>query len=443
MILKFKEKLVKICEEFTDIKFEFHLKKWHTDFLRFYQSQTNYNISKSSLSLSTTIRKGKRSYGFSLDNPTEEALREKINEVEKFIDDLPEDPDYVDMEANCEKTAEIPKQDNRLVVDLEKKIEILEQLSEAVASLNYKIYGTFICNYNDTYIVNSNGVDKHEMNSPIALEVKAVNQETEVTVLETFGGENFKSFDLPDFRDSLVRKAEAGNNEIVDLEPGKYPVVLAPRCIAEYFMYLMSSVSARSLDSKMSFFEGKLDEQVFPKNITITDDPQHPDMMKYDYTSSGHPYKKMKIIEKGVFRNFIVSNYYAHKLKMKETGSEASALVMDTGDKKLSEMIAGIKKGIYISSLHYMNFINAKETSLTGLTRDGTFLIEDGKITKVINNLRFTEKISRIIENITEIEDKAVTIPFSQNYGHFGIDSYRMPHVTVNNFNITSTTGTI
>lgn len=443
MIGKMRNKLLEICREYGDIKFEFHLKQWQTDFLRFYQSQTNYNISKSSMTLSTTIYKGKRSYGFSIADPTEEALRQKISEVREFIDELPEDPDFVDIEKNLEKTAEQVKADNREKVNLEKKLGILKQLSEAVKPLNYKIYGTFICNYNDLYIINSNGVDKHEINSPIALEVKAVNQETEVTVLETYGSEDFSNFDLADFRDSLVRKAEAGNNEIVDLEPGKYPVILAPRCIAEYFMYLMGNVSARSLDSKNSFFEGKLDQQVFPETITVTDDPGHPEMMQFDYTSNGHPYQKTRIFEKGVFKTFMVTNYYANKLKMEETGFEASALVMETGDKKLSEMIAGIKKGIYISSLHYMNFINPKETSLTGLTRDGTFLIEDGKITKVINNLRFTEKITRIIENITEIENKAVTIPFSQNYGHFGIDSYRMPHVAVSSFNITSSTGTI
>lgn len=443
MILELKKKLVQICSEEQELKFEFSLKQWNTDFLRFYQSQTNYNISKSAINLDVSVYKGKRSYGFSIANPTEEALREKISEVKGFIDELPEDPDFVDIESDLGKTAENGKQDNREVVTLEKKIKILKELSEAVAPLNYKIYGTFICNYKEVYLINSNGVDKREINSPIALEVKAVNQETEVTVLETYGSENFANFDLADFRDSLVRKAEAGNNEIVDLEPGTYPVVLAPRCIAEYMMYLMGSVSARSLDSKSSFFEDKLGTQVFPESITVTDDPQHPDMMQYDYTSTGHPYEKMQIFEKGVFKNFIVSNYYAHKLQMKQTGSEASALVMETGDKTLTEMISGIKKGIYISSLHYMNFINQKETSLTGLTRDGTFLIEDGKITKVINNLRFTEKISRIIENIVEIENKAVTIPFSQNYGHFGIDSYRMPHVTVSKFNITSSTGTI
>ncbi len=443
MVSKLKDKLVSICEEFTDLKFVFHLKKWQTDFLRFYQSQTNYNISKSSLTLRTTIHKGKRSYDFSLFSPTEEALREKISEVEKFIDDLPEDPDFVDIEDNLDKTAELEKKDNRLLVDLDKKIEILKHLAKAVEPLNYKIYGTFICNYNDLYIINSNGVNKHEMNSPISLEVKAVNQKTEVTVLETYGGEDFRSFNLADFTDSLVNKAEAGNNEIVDMEPGIYPVILAPRCIAEFFSYLMSSVSAHSLDNKNSFFEDKLDQKVFPENITLTDNPRHPDMIQFDYTHTGFPYEKLKIIENGVFRNFIVTNYYAHKLKMKETGSEASALILDTGDKSLTEMIASIEKGIYISSLHYMNFINQKETSLTGLTRDGTFLIENGKITNVVNNLRFTEKISRIIENITDLENQAVTIPFSQNYDRFGIDSCRMPHVTVSKFNITSSTGTI
>jgi PmbA protein len=443
MILNLKNKLVEICKEFTDLKFEFHLKKWHTDFLRFYQSQTNYNISKSALSLHATVHKGKRSYGFSLNNPTEEALREKINEIKSFIDDLPQDPDFVDIEDNLTKTGEKSKPDNRQVVSLEQKIEILKHLAEAIKPLNYKIYGTFICNYNDLYIVNSNGLDKHEINSPIYLEVKAVHDDTQVTVLETFGAENYAHFSLKEFSRNLIDKAVAGNNEIVDLEPGTYPVILAPRCIAEYFLYMMSGVSAHSLDSKNSFFEGKLNEKIFPETITLTDDPQHPEMIQFDYIHTGYPYQKTKIIENGVFRTFMVTNYFAHKLNMEKTGFEASALVLETGDKSLSEMIAGIKKGIYISSLHYMNFINPKETSLTGLTRDGTFLIEDGKITKVINNLRFTEKISRIIENISAIENHAVTIPFSQNYGQFGIDSCRMPHVTVDKFNITSSTGTI
>jgi len=443
MILKLKELLVQISKEYEGIKFVFNLQSWQTDFLRFYQSQTNYNISKSSLSLGISIHKGKRSYSFSLVNPTEERLREKIEEVIGFIDTLPEDPDFVDIEANREKSAEKKKVDNRLEVSLENKIEILKHLSEAVAPYNFKIYGTFICNYKDLYMVNSNGLDKHEINSPIYLEVKGVDQETEVTVLETFGGEDFSHFDLEEFTNNLLAKVKAGKNERVDLEAGEYEVILAPRCIGELFSYLMGSVSARTIDNKTSFFEGKLNEKIFPETITLTDNPDHPQMIQFEYTGSGHPYKKLNIIEKGVFKSFLVDNYYGHKLNMKETGADASALVLNTGDKSLEEMIGSIDKGIYISSLHYMNFINHKETSITGLTRDGTFLIENGKITKVINNLRFTEKISRIIENITALENKAVTVPFSHNYGQFGIESVRMPHVAVSNFKITSSTGTI
>ncbi len=77
---------------------------------------------------------------------------------------------------------------------------------------------------------------------------------------------------------------------------------------------------------------------------------------------------------------------------------------------------------------------------MTGLTRDGTFLIENGKLTKVVNNLRFMQKISHIISSISAIENKAYTVPYSSNYGEFGIDSVRMPHVKVTGFKISSST---
>ena len=139
----------------------------------------------------------------------------------------------------------------------------------------------------------------------------------------------------------------------------------------------------------------------------------------------------------------MVYNYYGIKFKMKIIGADGECLIMETGDKTKEELIGSIKKGLYISSLHYMNFINRKETSVTGLTRDGTFLIENGKITKVVNNLRFTEKITDIVKGITDIENQSYTIPYSSNYGEFGIYSGKMPHVKVKGFKISSSTRTV
>lgn len=441
--MQFQKELIKICEKYPQLKLNFQYKLWETDFLRFYQSQINYNISKTSISLSTTIHKGKKSYSFSLKDPTKEILQNKIDDVLKLIDQLPEDPDFVDLEDDLSKSTEKEKTNNIEKVTLDKKIEILENFSKAVAPYDFKIYGTFICNYRTLYIVNSNGLDKREISSPIYLECKAVNQKNEVTVLEAYGGERFENFNEEEFSSNLTKKVIAATGEVVDVEAGEYQVVLAPRCIGEYFMYLESSIHAQSLDSKQSYFEGKVEEKIFPENVTIIDDPNHPELINFDYNGDGHIYKKLPIIEKGVFKNFFVDNYYGRKLKMKKNGAEGGALVMDTGDKSFSEMIGSVKRGLYISSLHYMNFINRKETSITGLTRDGTFLIEDGKITNVVNNLRFTENISDIIKGITEIENRSYTIPYSDNYGEFGIYSARMPHVKVNGFKISSSTRTV
>ena len=441
--MQFQKELIKICEKYPQLKLNFHYKIWETDFLRFYQSQINYNISKTSISLSTTIYKEKKSYSFSLKDPTKEILQNKIDDVLKLIDQLPEDPDFVDLEDDLSKSAEKEKTNNIEKVSLKKKIEILEKFSSAVELYDFKIYGTFICNYRTLYIVNSNGLDKREISSPIYLECKAVNQKNEVTVLEAYGGERFENFNEEEFTSNLVGKVKAATGEVVDVESGEYEVVLAPRCIGDYLLYLESSIYVRSLDSKQSYFEGKIDQKVFPENVTINENPSHPDLINFDYNGDGHIYKKLPIIEKGVFKNFFVDNYYGRKLKMDKNGAEGEALVMDTGDKELNEMIGSVKKGLYISSLHYMNFINRRETSITGLTRDGTFLIEDGKITKVVNNLRFTENISDIIKGITDIENKSYTIPYSSNYGEFGIYSARMPHVKVNGFKISSSTKTV
>ena len=441
--MELRNELVKICDQYPQLKFNFKLQSWETDFLRFYQSQINYNISKTSVSLSTTIHKGKKSYSFSQKNPTKQMLLEKIEEVLPLIDQLPEDPDFIDLEDDLGKSSEREKVNNIEQVDLDTKIDILEKIATAVQPFDFKIYGTFICNYRTLYIINSNGLNKREISSPIYFECKAVSQKNEVTVLEAYGGENFATFDVKEIINSLVNKVRAATGEVIDVDAGEYEVVLAPRCIGEYFMHLESSMGAHSLDSKQSYFEGKIDQKVFPESVTITDDPQHPDLINFDYNGDGHVYNTTPIIKKGVFKNFLVDNYYGRKLKMERNGADGGALVMETGDKTLVELIGSVKKGLYISSLHYMNFINRKETSITGLTRDGTFLIEDGKITKVVNNLRFTEKISDIIEGITEIEDTAYTIPYSSNYGEFGIYSSRMPHVKVKGFKISSSTKTV
>jgi len=435
--------LLSILNDHPEWKYHIIQSEWQTDFLRFYQSQTNYNISKISNSIDVSIYQDKKAYSFSIDQPTVERIDAAIRSTLAIIGTLPDDPDFVDVETDLTMKPILVKANSIQTVPLDKKIAILKEIAHAADQLGFELFGTFICNYQQMRIINSNGIDKQQWDSPIYFEVKAVNKQTQVTVIQTFGGENLESFKLDDFIKQLSMKMQFALNERVDVEPGEYDVILAPRCIAEFMSYLSGGMSAWSYDQKTSYFEDKLEQKIFPENVTIKDDPTEKGIISFDYNNDGHIYQQLSLVEKGVFKNFMCSNYFSYKTGLPKNGNNGSCLVLEPGTETLDAMIVSINKGLYISSLHYMNFINEKETSVTGLTRDGTFLIEAGKITKVVNNLRFTEIIVRIFEHIVSLENKSDIIPFSENYEFFGISSIKAPHVLVKNFNITSSTKTI
>jgi predicted Zn-dependent protease len=425
------EYLKSVLDQHPELQYSISQRHWSTDFLRFYHSETNYNISKDNITLAA------------IENPERGRTDAAVRDALEVIDKLPEDPDFVDLENDLTQAEPRAVKNNIEAIPLELKTRILANVSAAAAMYDFDIFGTFICNHQTLRLINSNGLDKSSVSSPIYLEVKAVHNKSQVTVLETFGGEDFDFFNEQAFTEDLVQKILYCANPVVDVEPGQYDVVLAPRCLAEFTQYLAYGMSARALDQHSSWFEGKLDEQVFPAHISIVDDPSDPRMIRADYGSDGHIYRRLPLVEKGVFRAFLCNNYFAHKTGLPKNGNTASCLKIEPGDKTLEEMIGGIKRGLYISSLHYMNFINPRETSLTGLTRDGTFLIENGRVTKVVNNLRFTERIERILNNVVELEDHCATVPFSGNYASFEIETVKAPHARVKDFNVTSSTKTI
>ena len=465
-----KDSLHEIIKDFSELKMSIVLRHWQTDFLRFYQSQTNYNISKNTIYADVKLYKDKKNYSFTVNNPTAELIRERIKEAMNVIDKLPPDPDFFDLETQIDKGLEAKKENQIEIIPLEKKIEILNLYKEKIQPLDFDLYGTFICNYETNYLMNSNGLDKKWEVSPFYFEIKAVSNKNEVTVLDSFGGDTL----LPasnDVGDAILRpasessivpidttvasiftksiddfydKCKLAQNEVIDVEPDDYEVVLAPRCIGELMAYYTwTNLHIASVDRKDTDLEGKIGEQIFPEFFSLSDSPQHSDVVKYEYGWEGRLIDELPIFENGVFKNFLVNFYYGKKLGYEINGNKGDCLVMKTGETKLEDMIKSIKKGLYISSFHYMNFINQRETSLTGLTRDGTFLIENGKLTKVVNNLRFTEKITDVINNITAIEDKASVFPMSDNYGAFSITAYSMPHIKVKEFNISSSTKTV
>lgn len=436
--------LKRIARSGKQYRYEFVFTDWETDFLRFYASQPNYNISKRSVFLTVTVEREKRKSTFRVTDPSLESVAERIDEAKSSLDVLPSDPHFTDFETDrgVYRYKDFP--DSVTSVPLEWKLDIVKRLSGAVESHGFGLYGTFITQKVRKRIVNSNGLDKLFYHSPVMLETKAVSRANMATVLESFGGANLGSFDEAGFAESLAAKIHNAQLPVTDVEPGNYEVILGPHALQEFLEYFLIDAEGRTLDTGESFFEGKVGQKILPESVTVLSDPAREGLVPYPYNSDGHLAGRLPIIEKGVFRNFILDKYYADKLKMKNNGSVGSrALVFEKGNTPLESMIGGMKRGLYISTIHYMNFINIKETSVTGLTRDGTFLVENGRIVNLVNNLRYTVKISDILENITAVGDRLYPVPRSDNYFEFHLSCGLVPHVRSSKFAISSTTGTI
>ncbi|MFC1504622.1 TldD/PmbA family protein [Spirochaetota bacterium] len=438
------EELEKLINENSDVQIELRYQYWKTDFLRFYKSQVNYNITKTEIMLAGTVERNKKKYTFELSDPTLTKLKEAISDAKKIIEHLPEDPDFSTFEDNKDEFTYDNFNSSVEKTSLEQKVRIIKEIAASAHKHGFSIYGTFITLCIDTRIVNSNGISKRFFQAPVMIDLKCVSSRNMATVIDSYAGNDLSEFSTTDFIRHLEEKIAYALLDIADISPGVYDAVLSPHAVSQFLQYFIASAYASSLDRGVSFFEGKIDKKIFPEILSISSLPTHPKLITVPYNSDGHIAQDLSIIHKGVFKEFIVDNYYAHKLKMKKNGAVGDeALVLHAGEDSMHTMMGDMESGLYISNVHYMNFINQKESSVTGLTRDGTFLVKNGKVKNIANNLRYTLKISDIFEHIEAVEKKQYCIPISSNYENFSIASVLAPHIRTGMFKISSSTGTI
>ncbi len=195
----------------------------------------------------------------------------------------------------------------------------------------------------------------------------------------------------------LSREAKA-------IEPGKYTVILEPAASIGLLQNMFGAFNARTADEGRSFMskEGggtKLGEKIVDERINVWSDPQHPDVPTSTWDGSGQPLKKMKWIENGVVKNLSYSRYWA-----KEKGVDPvpfpSNGIMEGGDASLEDLIKSTRKGILVTRLWYIRNVDPQTLLYTGLTRDGTFYIENGKIKHPVKNFRFNESPIIMLNNL-------------------------------------------
>lgn len=188
------------------------------------------------------------------------------------------------------------------------------------------------------------------------------------------------------------------------LAPGRKTVVLEPAAsstLTEFLSYL--GFGGRSLAEGRSCFSGRVGEQVAAPSVNIYDDALSPATLGIPFDFEGTPKQRVELIQNGVFRGAVHDRRSAGMAGSTSTGHALPPpnpdgpfplnVCMDPGDATLQDMVAAVERGLLVTRFHYTNIVNPMEATITGMTRDGTFLIENGEIGRPVRNLRFTQSI--------------------------------------------------
>ena len=205
-----------------------------------------------------------------------------------------------------------------------------------------------------------------------------------------------------------AQKAVASRNPQA-IEPGFYTAVLEPQAVNDLVELLAPAFNARNADEGRSPFSKpgggtRLGEKVMDERVTLYSDPVDPALLGQPFDNEGLPINRVVWIEKGMLRNLSYSRFWAQKLNRQPTGNAlAGGLALTGGVKSTEEIIAGCERGILVTHFFYIRSLEPRTVLQTGLTRDGTFLIEKGKITRALKNFRWNESPLLMLNRLEDI----------------------------------------
>jgi predicted Zn-dependent protease len=231
--------------------------------------------------------------------------------------------------------------------------------------------------------------------------------------------------------------------EPISIEPGDYTVILEPYAVGTLLSFLgYIGFGALSMQEGRSFMCDKIGQKITGENITIWDDALDPAGLPAPFDYEGVPKMNVMLIENGIAKGVVYDSYTAGIEGVNSTGHGLPApnsfgpvplnMFMKEGDSSIDEMIASTQKGVYVTRFHYTNVVEPMTTTITGLTRDGTFLIENGKITAAVKNLRFTNSILEALSNVSMISSETKLVE--------GFGGSRVPAIKVDSFTFSGTT---
>ena len=315
------------------------------------------------------------------------------------------------------------------------------------ASGAYELYGYFTSGVCEQAIASTTGL-------------RATQRTTDATCLALAAGDGASGYaidtswrageiDPAAVADEAAQKA-ARTRGAAEAGPARYRAVLEPFAIAELLYYFsFDTFNGLGLLEERSFFAGRIGERVFDPTVTLVDDPLDPRGLPRAFDYEGTPKQRTALVEEGVVRGPVWDRASAARAGRQSTGHALpsadralgaipTAVSMAPGDaESVDDLAEVVGDGIYVTRLHYLGVVNPREGVITGMTRDGTFRIRNGKVAEPLVNLRFTVSMPDLLADVPGLTQDTRLVSQSDFYDDRWAFAYRVPAIATGCFNVT------
>ncbi len=398
----------------------------------------------------TVIYKDKQRTTSNTNDLTKKSILNLIDYLTTTAKLVPPDPQFPGLVKQKQQFPSLSLNDPKLsnigpevIVD---KVEEAIVTGEAVDKRIEGVSGNMLLTDGFKYYISTNGQDLFYPNTNITstININALERGEESRSNSTFGSRFLSKLGMEKEAKEVGERAIQGLGA-KKIETGNYEVILDHQAVNKLLLYTNYATSSKLVIDKFSFLIDKLGKQVFDEKLTLINDPHNPEhLASRPIDDEGLATQSFPVIENGILKNYSYSRLDAARLGAIALGSCFNLLgttlgfpfatSIKPGAYTTEEMISETKNGLLITNFHYINFVNPPVGSITGMTKDGLFIIKNGEIIGSAKNMRFTDEIPRILK---EIElGKEFKQPIIQAYD---IKNIVVP-MKVKNFRFTSQT---
>jgi predicted Zn-dependent protease len=368
---------------------------------------------------------------------SDESLKRAVTQSEALAKLAPEDPEimprlgpqqHASVNAYFESTAQLTPGDRAKAA--------LTALTPARASKELQAAGFIITNQVAQSIGNNKGLQAYHRSTSANYQLTVRTTDGTGSGWAAADDHDWSKLDFNAISSRAIDKARLSRSPVA-IEPGRYTVILEPQAVGDLVQLIGNYADARSADEGRSPFVkqgggNKIGEKIMDERLTIFSDPADPQLLSPPFDGDGLPLIRRLWVENGVLKQLQYGRFWAKKQGKEPTGFANNLKLVSSSTQTMEDLIRSTPRGVLVTRLWYLREVDPRTILYTGLTRDGTFLIEDGKISKSIRNFRFNESPLFMLNNL-----EGITAPVRLAGTEQGGD-VAMPAIKVKDFNFTS-----